>query len=225
MSPCSVVPHSHPFPIASCFPSFGCVSDGTQLSEFFPAQVHHCIISCGLVEMLLIRLSCSLAAHGCRGAKFIIFLLSVDYPTPSWYSLLLIQKASFRLISPPLNVRGCWAADLPVCSVAGRWRLNTLKGHCNHDKSGYLCMKGWKQRSQKRRLNASGRLKSIEDGDLKAVVVIMNIISSLSVEVLGLALLCSFGRDSCSVLQDSKSLADDLPSFFWFFAFFFSCFL
>lgn len=50
-------------------------------------------------------------------------------------------------------------------------------------------------------MNASGRLKSIEDGDLKAVVVIMNTISPLSIKVLGLALLCSFGRDSCSVLQ------------------------
>lgn len=190
--------------MASCFPPFGRVSDGTQLSEFFPAQLHHCIISCGLEKMLLIRLSCSLPAHGCRGAKFIIFLFSADYPTPSWYFLFLIQKASFRLISPPLNVRGCWAAELPVCSVSGRWRLNTLKGHCNHDKCGYLCMKGWKPRSQKRSMNASGRLKSIGDSDLKAVVVIMNMISSLSIKVWGLALLCSFGRDSCSVWQDSK---------------------
>lgn len=38
-------------------------------------------------------------------------------------------------------------------------------------------------------MNASGRLKSIEDGDLEVVVVIMNTISSLSIKVLGLALL------------------------------------
>jgi len=64
-------------------------------------------------------------------------------------------------------------------------------------------MKGWKLRSQKRGMNASGRLKSIEDSDLKAAVVIMNMISPLSIKVSGLALLCSFGRDSCLVWQDS----------------------
>ncbi|KQK73953.1 hypothetical protein AAES_162444 [Amazona aestiva] len=52
-------------------------------------------------------------------------------------------------------------------------------------------------------MNASGRLKSIEDSDLKAVVVITNMFSSLAIKVVGLALLCSFGRDSCLVLQDS----------------------
>lgn len=42
---------------------------------------------------------------------------------------------------------------------------------------------GWKRRSQKRGMNASGRLKSIKDRDLKAAVVIMNMISSLSIKV------------------------------------------
>lgn len=65
-------------------------------------------------------------------------------------------------------------------------------------------MKGWKLRSQKRSMNASERLKSIDDSDLKAAVVIMNMISSLPIKVLGLALLCSFGRDSCLLLQDSE---------------------
>lgn len=52
-------------------------------------------------------------------------------------------------------------------------------------------------------MNASGRLESIEDGDLKAALVITNMISFFSIKVLGLVLLCSFGRDSGLVLQGS----------------------
>lgn len=84
-SPRRSMPPPHPFPIASRFPLSGRVSDGTQLSEFLPAQLHRCIIACGLVEMLLTELSDSLPAHGCGRAKFIIFPFSADYPTQSGY--------------------------------------------------------------------------------------------------------------------------------------------